>query len=553
MNSDYISYLNTLHNVSANNPSAYTEMVISSPFFKKTMVERSVGYYIQRHLEHEKPAVYILTGHAGDGKTAIMFQILQAWNVIPQDGHMREISEVQMPNGRMCRCVKDFSELEALQRKQIFENILRCPEKGISAFLVANTGPLIATFSDIMGDKETSRLVGAIDENNGSCDIYGGVPVAVINVATVDNSSFVAPYLDHVLASDLWQQCGECNKSSFCPIYMNYQLMVGKKDQISNFIEKHYIWQQEYGNKLTVRQIVAHLAFTITGGMSCRQVREQRGSRFRHLCSNHFFGYRGIIPDIKAASIKAIADVQELGYDQKRLKADEILFIKRDYSCFDAITKVVLEQDAVDSYYKDGWQQAMRRAYIFLNGEKDPERCLQLDQDIFSKWFPRYMELRRGATSSLQDKDLLVDALKMLFLGALNSDKEIHITMRRGENNPQCVQLVYDTVYKNNIKILSEKIEDFSSISRYRLRIEMKGHLLSIPLSLPLINHFEEMRRGAIQTNIDPQLSQGIDSLRAQIIALSQSDEQEIQLLVMSQRGWEPVTATWDDHSWVLN
>ena len=56
--------------------------------------------------------------------------------------------------------------------------------------------------------------------------------------------------------------------------------------------------------------------------------------------------------------------------------------------------------------------------------------------------------------------------------------------------------------------LLPEKIEDFSNVPRKRLRIEIKGQKLSTPLSLPLINHFEEMRRGAIQTYIDPQLSQ---------------------------------------------
>ena len=296
-NSEFINYLNTLHNVSANNPSAYTEMVISSRYFKRTMVNRPVGDYIQQQLNEEKPLVCILTGHAGDGKTALMYQTMKTWDVLPQNGFLEEISDVQMPCGRLCRCVKDFSELEASKRKQIFENILKCPEQRISAFLVANTGPLISTFSDIMGDEEMTNLIGTIDDNDGKCHEYHGVPIMVINVATVDNSCFVMPYLDRVLASELWKPCKECEKNTLCPIYFNYQLMAGQKEHVSSFIEKHYIWQQEYGNKLTVRQIVAHLAFTITGGLSCRQVKVSKGFRFRHLCSNSFFGYRGIKPE----------------------------------------------------------------------------------------------------------------------------------------------------------------------------------------------------------------------------------------------------------------
>ena len=145
-NSDFISYLNTLHNVKAHNQSAYAEMVISSPFYKQTMVNRPVGDYIQNEIVSHEPMIFILTGHAGDGKTAILLQALQSWGALPEGARLSEVADVQLPCGRLCRCVKDFSELESEKRKAVFEEILCCPEQGRSAFLVANTGPLIATF-----------------------------------------------------------------------------------------------------------------------------------------------------------------------------------------------------------------------------------------------------------------------------------------------------------------------------------------------------------------------------------------------------------------------
>ena len=553
-NSDFISYLNTLHNVKAHNQSAYAEMVISSPFYKQTMVNRPVGDYIQNEIVSHEPMIFILTGHAGDGKTAILLQALQSWGALPEGARLSEVADVQLPCGRLCRCVKDFSELESEKRKAVFEEILCCPEQGRSAFLVANTGPLIATFSEIMGEVETNHLVGAIDKNTGIVEFYKGVPIEVLNVATVDNASFVRPYLDKILNAALWEKCKECRKSSFCPIYTNYQLMSSEKEHVSDFIEKHYIWQQEYGNKLTVRQIVAHLVFSLTGGLNCNQVKNQKGIRFKYLCSNRFFGYRGNRPDVGAASVKAIADIMELGYDQKKLKADEELFIKRDLSAFNILARQILEEDASDFQDRTGWNQAVRRMYILLNTEteKDKEKSQQLEKDIFSPCFPRFLELRRGAKSSYWDKELVYDALKMLFLGALDKENDIPITMNRGENSFQSVQLVYDTLSKNSIKLTTEKNQDFNQVERCQVRIEVKGHQLATMLTLPLMNHFDELRRGAIQTNIDPQLSQGIESLRAQIIAFSQTTIDELQLRIMTQKGWESVSASKDNDSWIL-
>ena len=552
-NNPFVRYLNSLHNVDAENPSAYTEMSISSPYFSHIMVQREVGNYIDTQLTSEAPHVFILTGHAGDGKTAILYQVMKKWGAISGQETLTDITDVVMPNGRICRCIKDFSELEADKRQSIFQDILALPENGKSAFLVANTGPLIATFTSLMELNDVNKLVGAIDENTGEIFEYNGVPISAINVATIDNSTFVAPFISKTLNSSLWMPCRECEKASYCPIVMNRDIMANAEKNISEFISDHYIWQQEHGNKLTIRQIVAHLAYAITGGLQCNQIKYTRGMRFRRLCSNNFFGYNGVKPDAKATAIKAVADIIVEAYDHKKLRADEELFIKNDQSALPVDVQQILATDGLPYQRKDGWQPAVRRAYIFLNCEKNSEKKVMLKQDAFSPWFPRYLELRNGSTPSIKDKDLIVDALKMLFLGSLSTDNEIPITMRREENSTQCVQLVYDNILKKNIKLQLHEIQDYSTAEKYRLYMSVKGELITTPLSLPLINYFEEMRRGAIQTNIDPQLSQGIDSIRAQLIALTEGDETDIEMRIITNNGWDSIKASFEDGTWYIN
>lgn len=549
----FVKYLNTLHNVDAENPSAYTEMSISSPFFKHIMVQREVGDYISEQLNREGPHVFILTGHAGDGKTAILYQVLKKWGALKDGDKLSDIVDVVMPNGCHCRCIKDFSELEAEKRQKIFRDIMSRPSENQYAFLVANTGPLISTFSALMKPEDVNRLVGAIDDNTGALIDYGGTLISAINVATIDNSVFVAPFLNRILSSSLWEPCKECEKAGSCPIYTNRCIMADFEQNISEFVAEHYIWQQEYGNKLTIRQIVAHLSYTITGGLQCSQIKNVKGIRFRRLCSNNFFGYYGVKPDVRAASIKAISDIMEEAYDQKRIRADEELFIKNDLSALPGTVQMILADDGYSYQLKDGWQASVRRAYIFFDNESDAEKRIALKQDIFSPWFSRYLELRGGSTPNTKDKDLVVDALKMLFLGSLSGDNEIPITMRRGENSTQCVQLVYDNFPKKHIKLQLNAVQDFSTKQKYKLYMSVKAEQITTPLSLPLMNYFEELRRGAIQTNIDPQLSQGIDSIRAQLIAIADGDDSDIEMRIITTNGWDPIKASLDDGIWYIN
>ena len=144
-NREYIRYLNTLHNVNANNSNAYTETNTTNPFFQKTMVERDVGKYLLRTLDEKPPHILILTGHAGDGKTGLLYQTLKNWDMRGNEsaginGSMviQSVGTAVMPNGSKCMYVKDFSELDAFTRRSLLEKCREEPEKGHYVFLVEN-------------------------------------------------------------------------------------------------------------------------------------------------------------------------------------------------------------------------------------------------------------------------------------------------------------------------------------------------------------------------------------------------------------------------------
>ena len=80
-NEEYISYLNTLHNYNAQNPNSYGEKNVNHHFFKDVMVKVGLSKFISNSILENEPHVIVLTGHAGDGKTSIMYQVLSELGV----------------------------------------------------------------------------------------------------------------------------------------------------------------------------------------------------------------------------------------------------------------------------------------------------------------------------------------------------------------------------------------------------------------------------------------------------------------------------------------
>ena len=543
-NRDFIAYLNTLHNVNANNSNAYAETNTTNPFFQKTMVERPVGNRLLRFMEDSGPHMLILTGYAGDGKTGLLYQILQPETMEP-------VGKVTMRNGAECVYVKDFSELDASKRLDLLEKCRDEVRRGGRVFLVANTGPLIRAFGEI-SPEQARRLVGAIDDNKGDIRLYGETPIAVVNVAALDNSQFVKPFLGNLLADELWSACDTCAKKGYCPILRNRRLAREFFERTTDFIEKRYVWQQEHGERLTIRQITAHLSYAITGGLECETVSKNSG-QFRYLFSNLFFGYRGTEIDKKASAMKAIGDMLSAGHDRKRLRADEKLFIQNDFSGFPDEIRQELQTEGDAEHYSERWQWAVRRAHMLFSADADEKSRRELMEDVFSHWFPRYLSLTADEDKPKSaDHELLQTALQMIFTGTVNGGDKILITMNRDGGVTQNVQLVYDTIFRKKVKLCRKPVSDFSASARYGLYLEMEGKALPARISLPLLNYFEDIRKGIISTDIDPQLSQGIDSLRAQIIARCEVDEATVSLAAMRRNGWKELSAELEDGRWVI-
>lgn len=74
---NFIDYLNSTNHISGDSTGALAEKQVKSEYFEKVKINRTLGDLIYESVVNKKHEVFILTGHAGDGKTSILAQVLR--------------------------------------------------------------------------------------------------------------------------------------------------------------------------------------------------------------------------------------------------------------------------------------------------------------------------------------------------------------------------------------------------------------------------------------------------------------------------------------------
>ena len=520
---DFVKYLNGLHNYNAQNQNAYGEKNVQSPYYKYTQVPIDICEHIINLIEKEEPHIIILTGHAGDGKTSIMYQVLRQFGVdIPSSQTSEQpISEIITGSGKMVTCIKYFSELSDKKRLSVLEEITTGLKNKKYGFMVANTGPLINTFGALFCDEEEQEkarmdIIDEMDSNTGIIRNIHGYPMAIINVAAIENTGFAEKFLSKIQDEKLWGSCEVCCRKAYCHIWNNHQLILENKDRVCEFIRYYYIWQSEYGTRLTIRSMTEHLAYMFTGGDGCED----------------------IISNPLSENVVAVRLAKESGIYLKRLRADEELLIRRDYKHLfgDSLNKVISDVDTYTELNPE-WDNELRRMYLFMSIVSAEQHKKDIE-DIFSKQFyPYYMVRNKDANPIRAQKDLVIDALRMIYSGTVtNSSNMIPITMSSEGGISQSVQLIAGTLNTGDIDIRKEPDSDMNK-GKNNLYLKIKK-IHSYYLTLPMLDYFEDLRDGVIATNIDPQLSHGIEDLKATLLSVADTDEDRLDMLVMSNTGY---------------
>lgn len=332
----YIAYLNSLHSLSANSANALAESQATNRYFAELYQAFPIVDQMLSALQ-DGERVVVLTGHAGDGKSTIALDVLKRLKNLPPNEPLNEMlkerEEISSSPFGSVTIVKDMSELSAQTRLQWLEEAF----SGTGSWLlVSNSGPLLDTLAKLaevqqehLPDWENKVLALLDTPYNGKLDDHllvnsFGKDLLVFNLTRLDNVDLAAQVLGKMLNHTAWADCVACPVKKACPLQLNRRALLQTGPLIQDRVRWVYQRLSQYEQRLTFRQMVAHLALSLTGGMTCNEAKKRVDSSTANglgkgveglsqiLFSESFFGYRNGKPWPEAERLRAVALARRL-------------------------------------------------------------------------------------------------------------------------------------------------------------------------------------------------------------------------------------------------
>lgn len=570
---EFVDYLNSTNNAGSDSTGSLAEAQVKSVFYDRIKVSRKLGTYISNGIRNNTPEAFILTGHAGDGKTSILVQALKESGLLEHQQGLDQEHEYQN-----FYYVKDMSEITRERQAEVLKRALQAPATGKSSLLISNTGPLLLSFTSLVqeareqkglkfGEREQidlqTALLKQLDKNNDTPITIEGFTFILVNIARVDNVSFSVRILKNIIADDLWHDCGTCKNNERCPIYHNRCLLKDNFVRVSSFIENYYRYLYENDKRMTIRQMVGQLSYALTGNLTCKYINSHylKSPFFDYNFANLFFGCVGINDNREASQIKGIRQIRNLELDRIALNVDYKLFVNHDYSFFSP--EINAEINTLNIKHKNRYKlneeevedsnkvqklevqlrRAIRRYYLFYSLFSDDKELDNVFNQVFGSNFMEYISL----TTRLQSKQMLrkmqstiFQALYIKNTGVLpKTQNALPLTLRREDDVFQNVMLVLGSVNKIEMEICqspdNNRFEDADGKQQIMLRIRDQD----FHITLPLLAYFNALINGSIASNNNPALTHGIAKLDARLHDefSTNVDDNELTVIINTMHG----------------
>lgn len=569
----FVNYLNSIHNISANNNNALAESQATSEFFGDIYVPFPIaGQIFELLTKQETAPVIILTGHAGDGKSTIALDVLKKLRHIPLISPLPappKEREVAYFNSRQITIIKDMSELSADQRYEIFKESLT--DNSSAWLIVSNTGPLLGTFTkyyELEGESKhrqqviENNLLEVLDkpivdhlslERNG---INGfNKPVIAVNLTKLDNVQIATDILQKIVAHSAWESCNSCLLSGKCHIATNIGALTAASDIVLDRVRWIYRRLTAYEQRMTLRQMSAHIAYSVTAGHNCVEIRKkaQMLSTEKEVRKNIancsfgevFFGSSGLNTSNKENAIHAIQQLKKLRFGTLTSPQIERSIVEGKLAEWAALPTVIMpvyEEFLAQSRKAEKIvaRCSLRKLlYLFanINSEQFPPAKSYLNQFLQS---PKVIELdewrdRCALTlSNPQKRELTKNTLNVLLeeysgnsAGQYDNTNYLYITLKRSDRQVfQATQLVlarfdfnnFDIVYDNECKLP-------------KLVHRPQGSDAELLLTLPLLDYIIKRGQGDLEDGLDPIYLNQLEYFRSQLLLHKDGDSSDIKLL----------------------
>jgi len=315
----------------------------------------------------------------------------------------------------------------------------------------------------------------------------------------------------------------------FCPIYRNASLIQDNFPIVRQRLFLAYRRMYEYGTRLTLRQLCAHMAYMITAGLEYPDI-VKMGQRAKpplmaeFMFFNRFFGDNGREPDMPAAQLRGVRAVREQAFGSYPCPAwERRLWLRSRGQTFDLKAVRIPDDFETLRRYGAGLQlddaiprgharDQVRRAVFFLHdfGENDDGGFLRaylrstmlLD---FVRW-----QHQGDESLTLEERSPLhrriMHVLQEHCTGVrlpegTSADRHLFVTLSRHSHDVrQSAQVVLARYLEDDFRLRLRPLDNAAGGVRRELILEgiTNSGRLSLPLSLPFLDYVMLRNRGEI-------------------------------------------------------
>lgn len=549
---DYIAYLNSLHNVAANGSNALAESQALNSYFTGIYEAFPLVEDLYQSLNGNNNQVVILTGHASDGKSTVALDVFKRLRNLPLDKPLdvalNEREEVKHSNGKVT-IVKDMSELTAQHRLNWLEQGFTEPG---SWLIVSNTGPLINSLADYVekfgGPKDIETdILECLDlpYENGNLTRHTvsgfGKELVVLNMTRLDNVFLGAKVLTKMVAHSAWEYCQGCKAETSCPLRRNRNALHAVSETVEERVRWIYHRLTSYEQRLTLRQMVAHLALSLTGGMNCEGVHKwvkntqatqdaETDALERILFSEGFFGYRRGEPWAAAESLRAIFLIKRSVFGgPTAVDFERQLLVTGGVNGLNLPDILTGTQQRWRGHAGNAagvrWRFALRRMLYFF-GQQLTTTNQQSDAFLTSflqspklKDYNRWQSVADLVLESKEKRDLKKMCLQVLLeiysgfsAGQFEDDDALYLTLRRPDRMViQPTQLIVAKLDAGDFSLCYDA-------SRRLPKLVYKNDLVELPLTLPLLDYIHYRSLGQLGNELAPIHLSQLEWFRAELL-----------------------------------
>jgi serine/threonine protein kinase len=585
----FLAYLNSLHNTTGSNENALAEAQARSRFFAVIHVRSAVAAFAREQITGRERRHLILTGHAGDGKSTIGLELFKTLKGLPMekplDAPWKAVEEIQLAGQPRITMVKDMSELSAADRLGILNRA--CSKNNERFFIISNTGTLLETFRAMTkdagqwSDLEHSILEALATKPPSLLSRSAGI-FDVVNLVQVDNLNLALDIFQRMLDEKAWSPClsQPCQKA--CPIYRNVRLLRENWPLIRERVGAVYRRLFEYGDRLTLRQMTAHLAYAITSGLSCQDVFGQAQQPISRpitdfLFFNRFWGEGATGFDDRCLQLKAVRALKRVGVSRQltptlerklwmRGEDEPLPAIPDDLQpVFVSLRQLGRKLVHVEGMQPDQGRAQTRRLLFFFGRFQQPAMAREYVATFLnSRMLPEFAtwQIAGGKISNIDRDRLLKNVLHVLqehFAGlhlpeeVSSLDGDLYITLnRRGREIRQSAQVVLARLSRSDFKLqLVEKAWPGVSC-RFDLLLTESHSGKQLKLELPFLDFVMQRHSGDIASSIQAGYLDRLERFKAQLLASHTGATDQEMMLVRLQTNHRFATQTFALNNGVL-